>query len=276
LVPFVVEPRARLNCRGFEQVPGILYDPKSIAAPVVTLMTIRIVFVIMIMAGWTGHVLDVRGAFLKGDFADGENLYLNVPQGMEQHYSNNVYLHLCKTLYGMKQSAFRFWMFLLEIVKRLGCKIKGWSVSLLPMDGFRGPASVVFVGGWLLYYWADRVTFCIEENILKEVDCDDSGEIKEFVGCKIAYNAEMRTLVLMQSYEDEFNIATGHEVPKTPGVPFKALQLGAEPILQGERNTYFRSGVGKLMYMRRWSRLDLANALRDISRYNTNTTNTQN
>jgi hypothetical protein len=117
--------RARLNCRGFEQVPGIHYDPKSIAAPVVTLMTIRIVFVIMIMAGWTGHVLDVRGAFLKGDFADGENLYLNVPQGMEQHYSNNVYLHLCKTLYGMKQSAFRFWMFLLEIVKRLGCKIQG-------------------------------------------------------------------------------------------------------------------------------------------------------
>jgi hypothetical protein len=48
----------------------------------------------------------------------------------------------------------------------------------------------------LLYYWADRVTFCIEESILKEVDCDDSGEIKEFVGCKIAYNAEMRTLKL--------------------------------------------------------------------------------
>jgi hypothetical protein len=113
--------RACLNCRGFEQVPGIHYDPKSIAAPVVTLMTIPIVFVIMIMAGWTGHVLDVRGAFLKGDFADGENLYLKVPQGMEQHYGNNVFLHLCKTLYGLKQSAFRFWMFLLEIVGRLGC-----------------------------------------------------------------------------------------------------------------------------------------------------------
>ena len=59
--------RARLNARGFEQVPGIHFDPKSVAAPVVSLMTIRIVFVLMIMAGWTGHVLDVRGAFLKGD-----------------------------------------------------------------------------------------------------------------------------------------------------------------------------------------------------------------
>jgi hypothetical protein len=42
--------RARLNDRGFEQVPGIHYDPKSLAAPVVSLMTIRIVFVLMIMA----------------------------------------------------------------------------------------------------------------------------------------------------------------------------------------------------------------------------------
>jgi hypothetical protein len=45
-------------------------------------MTIRIVFVLMIMANWTAHVLDVRGAFLKGDFGDGEPLYLHVPQGM--------------------------------------------------------------------------------------------------------------------------------------------------------------------------------------------------
>jgi hypothetical protein len=36
--------RARLNGRGFEQVPGIHYDPKSIAAPVVCMMTIRYCF----------------------------------------------------------------------------------------------------------------------------------------------------------------------------------------------------------------------------------------
>jgi hypothetical protein len=47
------------------------------------MMTIRIVFIIMIVARWTGHVLDVHGAFLKGDFADGETLLLKVPQGME-------------------------------------------------------------------------------------------------------------------------------------------------------------------------------------------------
>jgi Reverse transcriptase (RNA-dependent DNA polymerase) len=75
--------RARLNAHGFEQVPGFHFDPKSVAAPVVSLITIRIVFVVMIMAGWTGLILDVRGAFQKGDFADDETLIMYVPQGME-------------------------------------------------------------------------------------------------------------------------------------------------------------------------------------------------
>jgi hypothetical protein len=62
---------------------------------------------------------------------------------------------------------------------------------------------------------------------MKEVECDDGGEIQEFVGYKIAYNTEKRSLkitkpVLMQSFEDELNVATGHEFPKTPGVPYKA------------------------------------------------------
>jgi hypothetical protein len=32
------------------------------------MMTIRIVLVLMTLAGWSGHVVDVREAFLKGGF----------------------------------------------------------------------------------------------------------------------------------------------------------------------------------------------------------------
>jgi hypothetical protein len=62
-------------------------------------------FVLMIMAGWKGHVLDVRGAFLKGNFADGEVIYVHVPQGMEKWYGSDAYLLLKRTLYGLKQAA---------------------------------------------------------------------------------------------------------------------------------------------------------------------------
>jgi hypothetical protein len=172
--------RARLNGRGFEQVPGIHYDPKSIAAPVVSMMTIRIVFVLMIMAGWTGHVLDVRGAFLKGNFGDNETLYLHVPQGMEKWYTGDVVLLLHKTLYGLKQAAYRFWLFLLTIVRCLRftrskadpCLYFKW------MD----------TGGLLLWFsWVDdcfltgptKELLQEKEHIKNKVECDDNGEVQD-------------------------------------------------------------------------------------------------
>ena len=232
-----------MKARGFEQVPGIHFDPKSVAAPVVSLMTIRIVFVLMIMAGWTGHVLDVRGAFLKGDFADDETLYIHVPQGMEAWYGTEVYLQLQKTLYGLKQAAYRFWMYLLTIVHSLGCTRSKADPCLY----FKWTDT----GALLLWFsWVDDCFLTgptaellgLKKEIMNEVECDDGGEIYEFVGCKVVYNRVQRTLqftqpVLLQSFADEFDIAIGTEYPKTPGVPLKTLQLGSEPPVEGLRRT---------------------------------------
>ena len=60
--------RARLNARGFMQVDGVHYDSANISAPVTNDVTIRIVLVIMLMASWVGELLDIKGAFLHGDF----------------------------------------------------------------------------------------------------------------------------------------------------------------------------------------------------------------
>jgi hypothetical protein len=114
-----------------------------------------------------------------------------------------------------------------------------------------------------------------KHKIMSHVDCEDGGEMKEFVGCKIDHDRSKRTQkitqpVLLQSQIDELSIAKERDVPTTLGIPLKTLQLGhATPVTQ-ERRTYYRSGVGKLLHLRRWSRPDTANALRDLSRYNTN------
>jgi hypothetical protein len=49
-----------------------LYDPKSVAAPVTNDITIWIVMILMIMATWVGELLDVKGAFLHGQFGERE------------------------------------------------------------------------------------------------------------------------------------------------------------------------------------------------------------
>ena len=90
--------RARLNARGYEQIDGEHFDKDTKASPVVALMTIMIILILMIMAGWYGSLTDVHGAFLKGHFGPGEQLHMHVPQGFEKYYGSNVVLLLLKRI----------------------------------------------------------------------------------------------------------------------------------------------------------------------------------
>ena len=72
-----------MNARGFEQVDGEHYDSSSIASPIANKVTIRVVLTLMVMAGWYAEMMDVKGAFLHGDFEEKEKVYIEVPQGFE-------------------------------------------------------------------------------------------------------------------------------------------------------------------------------------------------
>ncbi len=71
--------------------------------------TIHIVFTIMLAAGWVTSVVDVKGAFLHGEFQDGEEIYMKVAQGWEKHYSHDSVLKLLQCIYGLKQAVMAFW-----------------------------------------------------------------------------------------------------------------------------------------------------------------------
>jgi hypothetical protein len=60
------------------------------------------------MAGWCAMLLDDKGAFLCRNFKNGENIYMEVPQGFEGFYPKNSVLLLLKTIYGLEQAALAF------------------------------------------------------------------------------------------------------------------------------------------------------------------------
>ncbi len=66
--------------------------------PITNAMTIRIALSIMFMQGGIAHVMDVKGAFLYGEFEEGKKIYINVPLGFEKFYSSNTVLLLKKML----------------------------------------------------------------------------------------------------------------------------------------------------------------------------------
>ncbi|MEM7287947.1 MAG: reverse transcriptase domain-containing protein [Actinomycetota bacterium] len=54
--------RARCTARGFQQEDKVHCDSDDIAAPVVNNTTIKITFVLMILAMWVNQLVDVKGA----------------------------------------------------------------------------------------------------------------------------------------------------------------------------------------------------------------------
>jgi hypothetical protein len=264
--------RARLTARGYEQVDGVHYDENSKSAPVVNGATVNIVFILMLMAGWFGLLLDVNGAFLNGRFQKQHRVYMGVPQGFEKYFPGDVVLLLLRTLYGTKQAAMAFWRKLVEVFYMIGFA--------------RSKADPCLYFAWTddgLVLWTSWVDDCFvcgkKEAVIKakelfkgQFDCDEVGELKEYIGCKVDIDKEKQFMkltqpVLLQSYVDEFDLPGG-EVPKTPAVPGDVLQpCEKENQVTISDQRLFRKGVGKLLHMMRWSRPDILNAVRELSRF---------
>ena len=175
-----------MNARGFEQVEGVHYHESNIASPVTNDMSIRIIMVLALMARWTAKIVDVKGAFLHGEFEEeDEPIYMGVPQGFECHYEDDVALLLGKTIYGLKNAARAFWKELLKVFSKMDCDRS----KADPCMYFQWTVMGLMV--WLS--WIDDCVFFgnamdVEEsrNKMKELfDCDDVGDMDEYVGCKI-------------------------------------------------------------------------------------------
>ncbi len=264
--------RARLNARGYEQVPGKHYDPNSIAAPVTSDVTIRIVLTLLLLARWYAELIDVKGAFLHGEFEEGETLYMEIPEGFEQYYPEDYVWMLLRTIYGLKQAAVAFWRQLI--------------LAFASMNYHRSKADPCLYFDWTkegLIVWISWVDDCLVAGAKKGVlfakgqmterfDCEELGEVDEYVGCKVDRNHEENSIkmtqpVMLQSFNDEFDLPDG-PAPNTPATPGSALvKTDPEDCIPADQLFKYRSGVGKLLHMMRWSRPEILNAVREESRY---------
>jgi hypothetical protein len=272
--------RARLAEGGFKQIPGFHFDPDTRSSPVVCDATMRTLFVLSIMAGNPIHVIDVRAAFLNGEFEDGETIYMVVPLGFEQYYDpKTTILLLVRTLYGLVQAAIAFWHKLVLAFAKIGFK--------------RSKADPCVFCNWTkagIVIWMVVVDDCCgmgpesellesKKQLMEIFDCDDQGPMREYIGCKVDYGYEKKHRcmkitqpVLVQSLSDEFELNMDNLVV-TPGVPGQVLQKGEVETSLGEQFQY-RKETGKLFHQQKWSRPDILNATRDLSRFMGNPTTT--
>jgi hypothetical protein len=232
--------------------------------------------ILMVMASWWAELLDVQGAFLTGEMDPKTQCYLHVPEGFERFYPSNVVLRLLKTLYGLKQSAYEFWKMLVLAMKHMGC------------DRSQADPCLFFkwtVSGLVLWVtWVDDCLVCgkkeavleAKADLMSRFDCDEVGELKEYIGCKVDRGDGFLKLtqpVLLQSFEDEFDIPAMKK-PNTPAIPGNVLRAGSSESshMDAQMQSKYRSGTGKLLHMMKWSRPDILNSVRELSRFMTGAT----
>jgi hypothetical protein len=219
------------------------------------------------------HVVDIKGAFLYGEFEGGKKIYIKILLGFEKLYSSDTVLLLRKMLSGLKQVAMAFYRKLLVATQNIGLK-RSTADPCLYYKLERG--SLVIMISWI----GDNMILCPEDlvmqvkaDLMKQFKCDDCGHLKEYVGNKIKCvrddAIQFVQMVLLQSYSNKFKL--GKKCFNTPAIPGTVLKNPAEDgkVLGGKDQTILRSGIGKLMYHIKYLRPDIAQAVGDLARHMT-------
>ncbi|KAM7461061.1 hypothetical protein LguiA_029182 [Lonicera macranthoides] len=110
--------KARLVAKGYTQTYSI--DYLETFAPVTKMNTVRVLLSLAANFGWKLQQFDVKNAFLQGNLE--EEIYMEVPPGLNSTNEEQVVCRLKKALYGLKQSL-RAWF--------------GRFTKVMPILGFR-------------------------------------------------------------------------------------------------------------------------------------------
>jgi hypothetical protein len=259
----------RLNARGFKQIEGVHYNGISTHNPVTNAGTIQIMLILMTMANWQRQSVDVKGAFLHEEFKDGEVIHMKVPHGFEKFYPDDVVLKLKKCIYGLKQAAMAFWLQLLLCMKSMGMTQSTANPCLYQKWGERG---LVLTVSWIddnLIIGPKKAVEKTKKDLMERFDCEDCGDIKEYVGCKIERTNNLLKFtqpVLMQSYNDKFELPkNSYRKPASEGLVLVVGKKKEAPSPAMQKR--YCSGTGKAMHAMQYSKPEMHNAVQDLSRH---------
>ena len=181
-------------------------------------------------------------------------------------------LLLLKTIYGLKQAAYEYWLVLLKAMQKVGL--------------LRNKADPCVYYRWTnngLNIWSSWVDDILSAGDKKDVgqgrealkdhfELNEVGDLQEYVRCKVDYDREKGTMVLtqpvlIQSFEDKFNLEEyGNRIPNTPASPNTTLMEG-ETKLGTEKHHKYCKGVGKMIHLSKYSRPDILNAVQELLRH---------
>ncbi|PIL37456.1 transcription factor [Ganoderma sinense ZZ0214-1] len=267
--------RARLVARGFSQIPGT--DFFDTYAPVAKTASIRTVLAFAARHDLEVHQVDVKSAYLNGEFDDNEVIYMSIPPGADLTDDPTLALRLLRPLYGLRQSARHWYKKLRQVLEEL-LDMKTCDVDqavFYYVEGTDLIIIVVHVDDLTIAASCVALVIRVKAKLREAFAISDEGEIHWILGFAVIRDRSARTLSLSQtSYIEAIVRRFGLEDAKplsTPMDPHVQLTAEQSPKTTAEvaemRNVPYREAVGSLQYASLGTRPDITYAVSVLSRF---------
>ena len=266
--------RARLVALGYSQIPGVDYTDNF--APVAHDVSFRIALARMMVEKLDSLVMDVETAFLYGDIE--EEIFMKSPIGMEEidpGSSLEDCYQLKKGIYGLCQAARQFWKKFVDTIKQesFGFQVSPADPCMLFKENELGICIIIMYVDDMLIIGKKEQIEDFASKIQKVFSVKIQHNLADYLGCEFHMNKE-RTIgwlgqpSIIKSLEQKFGEKAMKErlslTPGTPRVTARRIENPEDKVNPQDHEIY-RSGVGTLLYLRKHSRPDICNPVRELS-----------
>src|ERR1044072_7743493 len=263
--------KARLVAKGFTQSYGVDYEETF--APVAKLNSVRVLLSLAANLDWPLHQLDIKNAFLNGELE--EEVYMQIPPGLESTNNSDKVCKLRKSIYGLKQSPRAWFDRLTRVVKEDGfiqCQTDHTMFVKYSSEG-KTALFIVYVDDIVITGDAYEQIAQLKRLLAQEFEVKDLGQLKSFLGMEVAQKKN-GIYVSQRKYTLDLLQETGMLGCKAANTPMEPIKKGgAEDASQPTNKDRYQSLVGKLIYLTH-TRPDIGFAVSMASRYMTNPTET--
>ena len=252
--------KARFCVRGYLQIEGV--DFFDTYAPVVSWLTVRIVMIISLILRLESVQVDYTAAFIQAPIDD--EVYVEMPRGYREH--GKVY-KLNRGLYGLKQAARNFFLYLQDKLEEQGFKQSNLDACLFLHERM---LVLVYIDDCIFFSSSkEDITDMLKKLRDSGLEMEPEQDIAGFLGVLIKRQDKQGIMELTQtgliSRVIESMGLTGSNAKQSPSekTPLIADREG-EPC---NESFNFSSVVGMLSYLAGHTRPDIEYAVHQCGRY---------
>jgi hypothetical protein len=256
--------KARLVAKGFSQQQGIDYHETF--SPVVKFSSLRFLLALAAQHDWEIEQVDFTTAFLNGHLD--EEIYLEVPEGLQSDRTRGKVLKLSKSLYGLKQAPRQWNLALNHQLENLGFTrlVSDEAIYIQHKDNNITIITIYVDDMLIIGNSKDNITKFIT-SLNARFKLKHLGSIGYIIGIKVVRDRKQRTLSLSQR---QYIIDIAKRFAVTDKAYFKTPMdstFHSQCHTSYPTNHSYPEAVGSLMYAMIGTRPDIAFAVGHLCRF---------